>query len=192
MLKITRTLIFVLYFVTAATQLGCQASPPSVFEVPNLGFRYTPPANMIDTTAQAKANVERKAAARGTSNVITVLLSLNSKGPDTAPDWRSIAIETYPREKIHAQSDRDASESFARNIAGGGKQVGATGDVTYGPFHFVVADFQLQDGQTLKHARIYTAVRNDRMLAFAFSSNSTDALYDIDASMKTFEPLAIK
>ena len=123
---------------------------------------------------------------RGTSNVITVLLSLNSKGPDTAPDWRSIAIGNLPsREDSCRKSDRDASESFARNIAGGGKQVGATGDVTYGPFHFVVADFQLRANWPLKHARIYTAVRNDRMLAFAFSSNSTDALYDIDASMKT-------
>lgn len=88
--------------LAAGALLNGQGPPPARAEFSDavLGFRYTPPANLRDFTSMDKQLVQQKAAARGTTNTLTVLLSLRSGSDDTAADWRSVGIETYPREKL--------------------------------------------------------------------------------------------
>lgn len=179
-------------FLAAGALLLAQGPPPTEFIDAALGFRYTPPANMRDFTSVDRRSAQQKAAARDTTNALTVLLSLRSASDDTAADWHSVGIETYPRQKLGPVSDSDASQTFSRWVAGNGKAIGVPSDVTIGHFHFVVSIFELREGQLVKHARIYTTVCDDRMLSLAFSANSSDVLNSIVVSMKTFEPMEHK
>jgi hypothetical protein len=187
-----RLTFLVCIFLATGALLAGQGPPPTQFNDAGLGFRYTPPADMRDFTSVDRQSVQQKAAARGTTNTLTILLSLRSKSDDTAADWHSVGIETYPRQKVGAVSDRDASQTFSRWVAGNGKAVGVPSDVTIGQFHFLISTFELQEGQLVKHARIYTTVCDGRMLSLAFSANSSDVLNSIVASMKTFEPMEHK
>jgi hypothetical protein len=181
--------IAIVTLIILVTQGFGQGSPPapSVFTDSTLSFRYTPPANLRDKTEVDRQSIQRRAAAVGTANTLTLLLSLRSGPEDTAADWHSIAIESYPREKLGKVSDRDASRTFSRWVSRIGTETGQPADAQIGDSHFVLSNFELQEGQLAKHARIYTTVRNGRMLAFAFSANSADVLNRIADSMTTFQ-----
>lgn len=161
---------------------------PSIFTDSGLDFSYSPPPNMQDDTEATRQSIQQRAAEIHTTDVLTVLLSLSS-GPDgTAPNWYRIGIQTYPRERLGNVSDRNACQTFSRWVAGIGQQIGQSADAQISGAHFVVSAFELHEGQLTKVARVYTTVRNRRMLSFAFSANSSDVLNKIAESMKTFEP----
>ena len=183
-----------LLLVTSFTPVFAQGPPPapSEFTDSNLGFRYTPPPQMLDFTAIDRRTTRERAVAQGTTNTLTLLSSLRSGPDDTAADWRTIGIQTYPHEKFRRQNDRDASVKFSRSIAGNAKEVGQPSDVTIGNFHFVVSSFELREGQLTRRARVYTTVRKGLMLSLSFSANSLDTLDAIVSSMKTFAPLETK
>lgn len=183
-----------LFLVTSSAPIFAQGPSlaPSEFTDSNLGFRYTPPPNMRDLTAIDRQTIRERVAARGTANTLTLLLSLRSGPDDTAADWHTIGIQTYPRENFRMLNDRDASVKFSRSVAGNAKAVGQPSDVTIGDFHFVVSSFELREGQLTKRARIYTTVRKGLMLSLSFSANSSDTLDTIVSSMKTFTPLDTK
>jgi hypothetical protein len=181
-----RIAIFVL--IILAMQEVAQTPPAApLFRDSKLVFRFSPPANMRDLTAVDRQSIQQRAAALGTSNTLTLLLSLRSGPDDTAADWHSVGIETYPREKLGTVSDRDASRTFSRRVAGAGTEIGQAADLDVGGCRFAVSIFELREGQLTKHARVYTTVRNGRMLSFAFSANSPDVLARIVESMKTFK-----
>ena len=120
----------------------------------------------------------------------SLLLSLVS-GPDyTAADWRSIAIETYPREKLATVNDRDAMHAFSLKVAAGAMEVGKTNDLQIVDCYFSVSNSQLSEGHLIKYARIYTTVRNKRLLSFAFSANSLEYFNKIAASIMTVKSSA--
>ena len=183
-----------LFLSTSFAPVFAQGRPnaPPEFTDSNLGFRYTPPPKMRDLTAIDRQTIRERAAARGTTNTLTLLLSLRSGPDDAAADWHTIGIQTYPREKFGTLSDRDASVKFSHSVAGNAKEVGQPSDITIGDFHFVVSSFELREGQLTKRARIYTTVRKGMMLSLSFSANSSDTLDGIVSSMKTFTPLEIK
>jgi hypothetical protein len=103
---------------------------------------------------------------------------------NSGTDWRSVRIESYPREKFGSVNDRDACRAFSRWVSGAGTETGQPTDVQVGGSNFVVSTFELREGQLTKLA----TVRNGQMLSFAFSANSTDVLNAIVDSMKTFQP----
>jgi hypothetical protein len=94
---------------------------------------------MRDLTAIDRETIREIAAARGTTNIRTLLFSLRSGPDDTAADWHTIAIQTNPRQKFGTLNDRDASVRFSRSVAGNAKEVGQPSNVTMGDFHFVVS-----------------------------------------------------
>jgi hypothetical protein len=167
---------------------GPASTSAAVFTDSQLGFRYTPPPNLRDLTEAGKQSIKQRAAAMGKTNTLTLLLSLLSGPDDTAVDWHSIGIESYPREKMRSVSDLDASRTFSQTVSGAGTETGQPTNVQIGGSNFVVSTFELREGQLTKHARVYTTVRNGQMLAFAFSANSADVLNGIVDSMKTFQP----
>lgn len=174
------------------TQAVAQTPPaaPNVFKDIALGFQYVPPQGMYDLTQIDRQEIQRRAAARGKANTMTLLLSLRSGPDDTATDWRSVGIETYPRDKVRSSTDRDASKTFSGWVAGGGAGTGQPKDVTIGDFRFLVSTFELHEGQLKKYACVYTAVRNGQMLSLSFSSNSQEVLKKMVESMNSIQPLA--
>jgi len=143
---------------------------------------------MRDFTEVDNQSIQQRAKAMGKTNTLTLLLSLRSGSDDTAPEWHSIGIQTYPREKMGIVSDRDACQTLSRSVARGGTETGQPLDVQIGAIHFVVSTFEVREGQLTKHACVYTTVRNGKMLSFAFSANSSEVLNKIADSMKTFAP----
>jgi hypothetical protein len=143
---------------------------------------------MRDFTEVDKESIQQRAKAMGKTNMLNLLLSLRSGSDDTAPEWHSIGIETYPREKLAIVTDRDACEAFSRSVARGGTETVRPLDVQIGDFHLVVSTFELRERQLIKHARVYTTVRNGQLLSFAFSANSSDVLNKMADSMKTLAP----
>ncbi|MGC2198101.1 MAG: hypothetical protein WA628_25750 [Terriglobales bacterium] len=183
-----RMLVFALVLVT---RLCAQNSSPAAvqpFTDSSLGFQYTPPSGMHDTTSDDQQTIRERAAELHSSNTMTLLLSQRAGSSDTAGDWRAISIETYPRQKMNAASDHDASVVFARWVARLGTETGEPSDQRVGDFRFVISTFELTEGPLTKRARVYTTVRQDRMLAIAFTANSPDVLKRIAESMDTFAP----
>jgi hypothetical protein len=162
---------------------------PSVFRDSTLDFRYTPPSNLYDLTEAGKQSIHERAKAMGKTSTLNLLLSLASGPDDKVSDWHSIAIQSYPREKMAGGlTDREASRFFSRTVAGVGSETGQPADVHIGDFDFVVSTFELHEGQLTKHARVYTTVRKGALLSFAFSANSLDALNRIVDSIKSVQP----
>jgi hypothetical protein len=193
-MKNSKRLVFLCaLLITSVSAVFGQGPPlaPTEFKDSPRGFVYTPPPNLRDLTSFGRQSIQESAAARGVANTLTLLLSLVSGPDDTAADWRTIAIQTYPREKLRTLADREAILKFSRGVARNGKEVGEPSDVTIGDFHFVVSSFELQEGQLTKHARVYSTIRNGLMLSFAFSANSLDVLDSIVTSMKTLRPLEL-
>lgn len=180
----------VLAIVSLSVQGCALVSPvvPRTFTDSALNVSYAPPSNMRDYTEVDRQSIQQTAKAMGKTNMLTLLLSLRSGSDDTAPQWHSIGIETYPRERIGGVSDRDACQMLSRSVALGGTETGQPSDVQIGSFHFVASTFELREGQLTKHARVYTTVRNGQLLSFAFSANSIDVLNKMAESMKTIAP----
>jgi hypothetical protein len=180
----------VLVLVSPAVH-GCVRGPqraPSTFTESALNFSYTAPLNMRDFTEVDNQSIQQRAKAMGKTNMLTRLLSLRSGSDDTAPEWHSIGIQTYPREKMGIVTDRDACQTLSRSVARGGTEIGQPLDVQIGDVHFVASTFEMREGELIKRARVYTTVRNGQMLSFAFSANSSEVLNKIADSMKTFAP----
>jgi hypothetical protein len=171
--------------------LGCAQVPrvaPSVFTDSELDFRYSPPPNARNDTEATRQSIQQRATEIHTTNIRTVLLSLYSGLDDTAPNWYRIGIQTYPRERLGSVSERNACQTFSRWVSGIGQETGQPADIEIGGTRFVLSTFELHEGQLTKQARVYTTVRNGRMLSFSFSANSSDVLNRITESMKTFQP----
>lgn len=178
--------------ILLAAQSPAQGPPlaPPVFTDSTLAFRYTPPPNLYDVTEGGKQSIREPARAMGKTDTLNLLLSLVSGPDDTSSDWRSIAIQTYPREKMaRGLTDREASQFFSRTVAGVGSETGHPADVHIGDFDFVFSTFELHEGQLTKHARVYTTVRKGQLLSFAFSANSLDAMNKIVDSIKSVQPV---
>ena len=174
------------------TQAVAQTPPaaPRVFKDSALGFQYVPPPGMYDRTQTDQQDIQRRAAAAEKTNTMALLLSLRSGPDDTASDWRTIGIQTYPRDRVPVSSDRDASKIFSGWVTGGATETGQSRDVTIEGFSFVVSTFKRQEGQLTKYACVYTAVRNGKILSMSFSSNSQEVLNKTAESMKSFQALS--
>lgn len=188
-LLLMKTLIVVVAMLL--TQAVAQAPPtaPKVFKDSALGFQYVPPTGMYDLTQTDQQDIQRRATAAGKTNTMALLLSLRSGPDDTANDWRTIGIQTYPRDRVNASNDRDASKTFSNWVTGGATETGQSKDVTIGGFPFVVSTFKRQVGQLTKYACVYTTVRNGKILSLSFSSNSQEVLNKTAESMKSFQAL---
>jgi len=182
----------IIYAMFALLIVGTQTltdGSPLIYE--DLGFRYTPPANLCDSTAYDRETVQEKAAALHTTKVLDVRLSLQSLSEDTAAGWERIGIETYPREKLSELNDRDAILKVSRWVARIAKEE-AVREVKVGDLHFTVLTFQLREGELVRLADVYTTIRRGRVISFSFSANSKSVLTRIEASIDSIDPIVSK
>ena len=175
------------FALPALLMVGQTAPAQAVFTDSILGFKYTPPKGLKDTTASNKEWIEQRAKALNTTQILNLLLALQADVKDTHPDWCSVAIETYPRQRFEG-GERDPMLNMARWVAGSGTEDGDPTESLIGPFQFRVFPFRLQEGPLTKHARIYTIILKGQVVAVAFTANSTGVLTRIEASIKTFRP----
>jgi hypothetical protein len=160
-----------------------------VFSDAELGFRYTLPKGLTDETSYSREELRKRAAALGTSNnTLEILLRMTSGPPDTAPEWHAISIQTYSHSKFAGLDDRAVEAKMNGWMAGDG--VTAIGDpkrVSIAGENFVVTNFEKSEPSHVKYARIYSTIRNGKLLGFAFTANSVDKLQPLADSLETLE-----
>lgn len=160
-----------------------------VFSDAELGFRYTLPKELTDETSYSREELRKRAAALGTSsNTLEILLRMTSGPPDTAPDWHAISIQTYPHSKFAGLDDRAVEAKMNGWMAGDGvTAIGEPKRVSIGGANFVVTNFEKSEPSHVKYARIYSTIRNGKLLGFAFTANSADKLQPLADSLGTLE-----
>jgi len=160
-----------------------------VFSDAELGFRYTLPKGLIDETSYSREDLRKRSAALGTSNnTLEILLRMTSGPPDTAPAWHAISIQTYSHSKFAGFDDRAVEAKMNGWMAGDG--VAAIGDpkrVSIAGENFVVTNFEKSEPPHVKYARIYSTIRNGKLLGFAFTANYVDELQPLADSLETLE-----
>ena len=160
---------------------------PKLFTEPTLGFRYAPPEHFYDLTSFMRQSQQNRAQQLGKKSVLNLVLSLQSGPDDTAKDWQSITIQSYPRAQITAATDRDAAAKFAGMTSG--KRGSLVHEVLIGKTHFGVTELDEQEGTLKKHAVIYATVLGEQAVSFAFAGNDAGAVESAAESMKSFEKL---
>ncbi len=160
-----------------------------VFSDADLSFRYTPPKDFIDETSDARELVRTRAAALHTNNTFNVLLQMTSGPDDTALNWRSVSIETYPRSKFASLSDSAAEEKINK-WAAGQEVVSAVGKprrMSVAGADFIVSEFEHSDPSVQKHARVFSTIRNGKLLVVAFMVNASEQLNGLAESIQSLQ-----
>ena len=169
----------------AETKPGQTPSSGNPYSNVALGFSYVPPTEMNDETKSGRAEIRARAAARHTSNTLGLLLSMSS-GPDaTSADWHLLSIETYPRQKFSNLDDISAETNMSAWVAGFSSSTGKPRSVVLAGQSFAVSVFSEQDGAIKKGAVVWTTVRKDKLLSFAFVANSPEQLKRLAETMKS-------
>ncbi len=150
-----------------------------------LGFRYSPPSEMKDETESGRTEIRARAAAHHTTNALGLLLSMSS-GPDaTATDWHLLSIETYPRQKFSSLDDISAKAKMSAWVAGISISPEKSRSVVLAGQSFAVYVFGEQDGLIKKGAVVWTTIRKDKLLSFAFVANTPQQLKRLAETMKS-------
>ncbi len=160
-----------------------------VFSDAELGFRYTLPKGLTDETSYSREELRKRAAALGTSNnTLEILLRMTSGPPDTAPDWHALSIQTYSHSKFAGLDDRAVEAKMNGWMAGDGvTAIGEPKRVPIAGENFVVTNFKKSEPSHVKYARVYSTIRNGKLLGFAFTANSVDKLQPLADSLETLE-----
>jgi hypothetical protein len=164
---------------------NCQAfnSSRSILITANVGFRFRPPRDLFDITFGTVSHIDQ----------LNVLLLCRSGFDDKLPGWRSLVVETYPRDQLKNSNDLSAALKVSRMVVGPrAKELETPRPVEIGSLHFVLSQFELQDTHVVKYGRVYTTSFDNYIVAFAFSSNSNQTLAEIAKSMKTVSPIVLE
>ena len=156
-----------------------------VYTNSTMGFRYNAPPGMVDITADARAQVQQRAAASHRASVFSILLALVSGPDDTSPDWHSMGIQAFPRTAFRGSDDLHAESLMNASVARGGLSIGPNQSVSFSNQHFVATQFEMHEGALTKHATVYTTVRDGDLLSFDFSGNSADQVAKMTDTMKS-------
>lgn len=160
-----------------------------VFSDAQLGFRYVLPKGLIDETAYSREELRKRNDALGTSNnTLEILLRMTSGPPDTAPEWRAISVQTYSHSKFAGLDDPAVEAKMNGWMAGDGvKAIGDPKRESIAGEKFVVSNFEKSGPSHVKYARIYSTIRNGKLLGFAFTANSVDELKPLADGLETLE-----
>jgi hypothetical protein len=150
-----------------------------------LGFRYTPPNGMRDTTIFSTQAMRERATALHQRDTLGLVLSMSSGEDDTASGWHSLSLETYPRAAL-GSLDEVAAETRMSAWVGGRRSLDSPPRlVVMAGQTFALSGFEKQEGTVTKYATIYTTIRRGKILSFAFSANSKEQLKEFTESMKS-------
>ncbi len=170
--------------IVAQTNIQSSGLNERTYSNSTLGFRYTPPNGMRDTTVLSKKAMRERATALHQRATLGLLLSMSSGDDDTASGWHSLSIETYPRGALGSLDDA-AAETRMSSWVGGRRSLDSQPSLLmFAGQNFVSSEFEKQEGTVTKFAAIYTTVRRGELLSFAFSANSADQLQKATESMK--------
>ncbi len=144
---------------------------------------------MTDETADAREAVRTRAAAAHTTNTFDVLLSLVSGADDEATDWYSVSIETYPRTKFSNLSEPEAEEKINKWAAGQEvvSEVSKPKRMSVAGADFLVSEFEHSDPSVQKYARVFSTIRNGKLLVVAFTVNARDRMNAVAESIQTLQ-----
>lgn len=190
MVAVMRAMIATLLLVTslqAALATGDHTSPStgSVYSNPSLRFRYKLPRGMQDETESRRIQIQDLAAASHTSKTLELLLAMSSGPDDAASDWHSLTVETYPRKAVADLDDASAEAKMSAWVAHSEDASALPRSVIISGQSFAVSVFRLQEGTTRKGAVVWTTIRKDKLLSFAFVANSPEQLKKLTESMKS-------
>jgi len=164
---------------------GNDLSQPKVISMPDLGFRCTLPAGMMDHTSSASL-AARKQAASNNGKTALLLLDMSSDAVDTVPDWHQMWIFTFPRGHLSNLSDSAAEAKINTALAGPrATPMGQPRTVTIAGRNFLVSDFEQKEPPLLKHATTYTTICKTQLVSFVFVSNSAEQLKAMEQTMQT-------
>jgi hypothetical protein len=194
---VKRSIAITLSVVAPVIALAAQSATGSglkdgVYYNAELALRYTPPQGtqgMTDETADAQNAVRARAAAAHATNTFDVMLSLVSGPDDAVADWYSVAIETYPRSKFASLSDSAAEEKINK-WAAGQEVVSAVGKprrMSVAGADFLVSEFEHSDPSVQKHARVFSTIRNGKLLVIAFTVNASERLHGLAESIQSLQ-----
>jgi hypothetical protein len=180
-----------LVLLMAGTGLSCQASgsapKQSIVSVPDLGFSYTPPAEMIDKTSPASVQ-SRSHAASYSGRATQLLLDMSSGENDTAPDWHHVWIFMIPRAQYSNLSDSAAEGKINTALAGPrASPVGQPQSAVLVGRSFLVSEFEQKEPPLVKHAKIFTTICKTQLVSFVLVSNSGQQVSAMEESLKTLD-----
>jgi hypothetical protein len=130
-------------------------------------------------------DMQKRAAAAHRTSSSALLLRLVTGSADTSPDWASLAVSTFNRASWSDVDDFHTETRMNASMARGALPVGDNKSVTFSNVVFVTTQFELHEGSITKHATVYTTIRKGKLLAFAFSGNSSDVVSKNADSMKS-------
>jgi len=179
---------FLLLALSALGEQDKRASPsPTVYLNESFGFRYEPPLGMRDETERGRVEIRARSEARHANKILVLLLSMTSGPRDTAEDWHSVTIETYPRTAFSDLDDASAEAKMNAWVAGLRVSPGVPRSVVLSGQTFAVSVFGQQAGAVKKGAVVWTTIRKGKLLSFAFVANSPQQLMKLAETMKTVE-----
>jgi hypothetical protein len=187
----TATIVALLLVVWGVAMAQVKRDPPGglgkSYSNETLRFRYVPPSGMQDKTQRLRAEIQEKAEALHTTNTLDALLAMSSGSDDSAADWHSLTIETYPRSAVADKDDTSAEAKMSAWVAGFGDSHAAPRQTTLSGQAFAVFVFGMKEGTVKKGAVIWTTIRKGKLLSFAFVANSPEQLTKLAESMKSVQ-----
>jgi hypothetical protein len=177
-------------FLSCQTATNGQApnvTKEKVISVPDLGFRYTPPADLLDKTTPESRQLRDRAASYSTKLVLPIL-DMSSNDTDTSPEWRQVLIAIFPRAQMPNVTDAVAERKVSAALAGPhSNPVGESQSTTIAGRSFLVSEFTQDEPPLLKHAKIYTTICKTQLVSFIFVSNSAAHVKAMEESVKSLD-----
>jgi hypothetical protein len=158
-----------------------------VYTNARLAFRYALPNEMRDKTQRFRAEIQARAESAHSKDTLDALLAMSSGPDDKATDWHSLTIETYPRKAIADADDAGAEAKMSAWVAHSKDASALPRSVVLSGQSFAVSLFGMQEGTTKKGAVVWTTIRKDKLLSFAFVANSSEQLKRLAESMKSVQ-----
>jgi hypothetical protein len=178
---------FILIAICSVVQSVTLPVATTIYSNVHLGFRYKPPSEMRDKTQRFRAEIRERAEAAHSKDTLDALLAMSSGIDDKATDWHSLTIETYPRKAVADLDDASAEAKMSAWVAHSKDATALPRSVILSGQSFAVSIFGLQEGTTKKGAVVWTTVRKDKLLSFAFVANSPEQLKRLTESMKSVQ-----
>ena len=118
---------------------------------------------------------------------MNLLLAMSSGPDDTLSSWHSLTVLTYPREMLNDLDDANAETKISAWVGGFSGSPPAPRRIVLSGQSFAVFVFGRQEGPVKKGAVVWTTIRKDKLLSFAFVANSPEQLKRLTESMKSVQ-----
>ena len=175
--------ILLLLFVSVSNFAG-EFTSSGVYANADLGFSFTPPPGFEDLTGVLKAK-EHSRPPDGRTHFSNQLWMVTGSD-DTAPDWVSLGIETYPRGRDKDKGD-DVTASFITNSSALPGETTERIVVKISGREFAVTRVEKKEPPLTKYGVAYTTVLNEQFVTFLFGGNDRSRVEKTAASMNSFK-----